>query len=107
MLIYNTLRPKALHEHAGDLREQCIAAVNLSSGLAAHGVFAKSCGLDLHPSKFPVRTCTRTRLAQQAATIDYVDVKLRFEPYVAGAIICLTFLLGQDAAAGFGSVLIL
>src|ERR1700722_12297215 len=91
LLISDTLDAQTLREHASHLREQGIAAVNLSPGLAAiqlegratRDVLAKSCGLDLYPKSFPVGTCTRTRLAKLPVFVDYLDEKPRFELYVA------------------------
>jgi sarcosine oxidase, subunit gamma len=109
LLVSDTLDVRSLHEHASYFGEQGIAAVRLSPGLStlqldgpnAREVLAKSCGLDLHPTAFPVGTCTRTRLARLPVILDYVDVRPSFELYVGRSY--LSYLLSwlNDASVGF------
>ena len=70
-------------------------------GSAAREVVAKSCGHHLYPLGFPVGTCTRTRLAQLAVIVDFVNVKARFELYVGAQLYVLLALLAQRRGCGF------
>ena len=109
LLISDTLSAQTLHEHARLAREQGIVAVSSSpalaairiEGRAARGVLAKSCGLDFHPSIFPVGSCTRTRLAKLPAIVDFVDVKPRFELYVGCSYLAYMCSCLNDASVGY------
>ena len=109
MLISDVLGAPALRDYARQVHEQVIAAVGPSPGLAAiqlegpaaRDVLAKSCGLDLHPSSFPVGTCTRTRLAQLPVIVDYIDDRPRFELYVGRSYLSYLCSWLDDAAVGF------
>jgi len=70
--------------------EQGLAAVDVSQALAvlriegdARDELAAGTSLDLHPRQFPAGSCTRTRLAQLAVLIDYVDVTQGYDLYVS------------------------
>ena len=109
LLISDTLDETALHEHAVQVHEHGIAAAGPSTGLAAlqlegpaaRDVLAKSCGLDLHPSSFPIGTCTRTRLAQLPVIIDFLEASPRFELYVGRSYRSYLESWLTDAAVGF------
>ena len=109
LLISDTLGPDVLRVHAREIERQGIAAVNVSPGLAAFSVeglaareiIENSCGLDLHPGKFPVGTCTRTRMAQLPVIIDAVGGAPRFELYVGRSYAVYLSSWLEDAALGF------
>lgn len=79
----------------------CAVKVLRLEGSAARHVLAKGCGLDIHPSRFPTGSCTRTRLAQLAVVVDCIDPNPCFELYVSRS--CLTYLTSWllDAAVEF------
>jgi sarcosine oxidase subunit gamma len=74
----------------GDLARQGLMLADLTDGLttfevrgpAARELLTKGCGLDLHPRRFPVGRCARTRFAQILLTVACVDEPQRFELYV-------------------------
>jgi heterotetrameric sarcosine oxidase gamma subunit len=109
LLISDTVDASTLHEHATRLRLQGIAAAGPSPGFAtlymegpaARDVLAKSCGLDLHPSKFPVGLSTRTRLAQLPVIIEYLNAKPRFELYLGRSYGSYLISWLNDALLGF------
>jgi heterotetrameric sarcosine oxidase gamma subunit len=110
LLISDTISGEKLHEFiTPQVQEQGVTAVNVSQGLAAlqlegfavRDVFAKSCGLDLHPQHFPVGSCTRTRFALLSVVIDYIDVKPRFELYVGRSYLSYLMSWLTDAAVEF------
>jgi sarcosine oxidase subunit gamma len=110
LLISDTLDAQILQKHALKIRPQGIAAVNLSAGLVAmrlegrgvREVIANNCGLDLHPTKFPVCTVARTRLAQLPIIIDLIDAKPQFELYVGRSYVDYLCCWLNDAAARQG-----
>ena len=109
LLISDAVDEQTLHEVARDFHNQGVAAVSVAQGLAAieikgraaHDVLAKSCGLDLHPVRFPVGSCTRTRLAKLPVIVDYVDGKPIFDLYVARSYLPYLFSWLNDAAVEF------
>ena len=109
LLISDNLPEQILREHAHHLREQGIAYAGPSMGLAAielkgpaaRDVLAKSSGLDLHPLRFPMGTCTRTRLAKLPVIVDYLDEKPRFELYVGRSYLPYLCSWLNDAAVEF------
>ena len=80
-----------IERYAGELASQGAVLVDSTGGVAvlsltgpvARDVLMKGCGLDLHPSAFPVGRCARTRFAQMAVIIDHIDAEPSFRVYVA------------------------
>jgi sarcosine oxidase, subunit gamma len=70
-----------------DLGERGLVLVDVSDALAcvevegnaARDLLSKGCGLDFHPSKFPVGFCARTRFAHIPVVIECLDALPRFE----------------------------
>ena len=76
---------------ARQLPDSGLAVADLTDGLAqlevegklAAEVLSKGCGLDFHPSAFPVGHCARTRFAQIPLVLVRLEGPPRFELYVA------------------------
>lgn len=92
MLISDSGSPSTIHEQiAAEVASQSAVLVDVTDGLGAlkvrgplaREVLSKGCGLDFHPSAFPVGRCARTRFAQMSAIIDHVDAAPSFHIYVA------------------------
>lgn len=96
---------------APELAPQGAVLVDTTDGIGAlkvHGMWArdvlsKGCGLDFHPSAFPIGRCARTRFAQMSVIVDHVDDAPTFHIYVARSY--LRFLADwiADAAIEFNS----
>lgn len=73
-----------------DQNVQGLAIWDLSSGLSAlqlqgaeaRDLLEKGCGLDMHPTVFPLGSCARTRFAQVSVVIDFIQSPDRYELYV-------------------------
>ncbi len=71
---------------------QQLAVVDLSRALSTlrlqgdvRPVLETGTSLDLHPRRFPVGSCTRTRFAQLAVVIDFVDANPSYDLYVSSS----------------------
>ncbi|MDB6106635.1 MAG: sarcosine oxidase gamma subunit [Gammaproteobacteria bacterium] len=94
---------------ADEMASQCAMLIDSTDGIGVLGisgpvardVLMKGCGLDLHPSAFPVGHCARTRFAQMAVIIDHLGEEPSFGLYVARSY--LRFLTDwiEDAAVEF------
>lgn len=72
-------------------------------GPLAREVLSKGCGLDFHPSAFPVGRCARTRFAQMAAIVEHIDDMPSFRLYVARSYLRFLTDWMADAAVEFQS----
>jgi sarcosine oxidase subunit gamma len=80
-----------IERYSGELESQGAVLIDSTDGVAvlsikgplARDVLMKGCGLDLHPTAFPVGRCARTRFAQMAVIIDHFDAEPSFRLYVA------------------------
>lgn len=52
------------------------------AGTSTHGLLTQSCGLDLHPARFPRQSITRTRFAQLPIILHCIDELPQFDLYV-------------------------
>lgn len=110
-IVSDALTGPQLCERLRSHLETCdVAAVDLScalqalciQGYAARDLLAKGCGLDLHPRCFPSGLATRTRFAQAAVTLEYLDdPSPRFELYVARSYFAWLRSWVDDAAVEF------
>ena len=80
------------HQRIGtEVASQGAVLINVTDGLGAlkicgplaREVLSKGCGLDFHPSAFPVGRCARARFAQMSAIVEHVDAAPSFHIYVA------------------------
>lgn len=112
LLVSNEQPAATLSERlAAELAPQGAVLIDATDGVGAskvHGMWArdvlsKGCGLDFHPSAFPVGRCARTRFAQMSVIVDHVDDAPTFHIYVARSY--LRFLADwiADAAIEFNS----
>jgi heterotetrameric sarcosine oxidase gamma subunit len=69
-------------------------------GSGARDVLTRSCGLELDPSRFPTRRCTRTRLAQLTVLIDCIETSSCFDLYVSRSYVTYLHTWLTDAAIG-------
>jgi sarcosine oxidase subunit gamma len=92
LLASDAQSPSAIHQQlAAELAGQGAVLVDVTDGLGAlelrgslaRELLSKGCGLDFHPSAFPVGRCARTRFAQMSAIIEHVDAAPSFHIYVA------------------------
>jgi sarcosine oxidase subunit gamma len=76
-------------------------AVSRIRGPKAREVLSKGCGLDLHPTAFPVGRCARTRFAQLSVIVEHVDDAPHYRLYVARSYLQYLIDWIADAAVEF------
>jgi sarcosine oxidase subunit gamma len=110
LLVSNQYAPCTLRRSLEpDWASEGLVLVDMSEGLAvlevqgtaSRELLAKGCGLDLHPRRFPVGHCARTRFAQIAGVIDCLGEPSRFELFVVRSYADYLHAWLRDAAVEF------
>jgi sarcosine oxidase subunit gamma len=110
MLISDSQAPAAIHQQAAaELAGQGAVLVDMTDGFGAlkvHGpmareVLSKGCGLDFHPTGFPVGRCARTRFAQLSVIVEHTDDAPTFHLYVPRSYLAFLADWLADAALEF------